>query len=134
MPELKVLIADKTIPWYSAIDVMIRFTGVVTKIMWAFVWQEETLIMPDDPDNWIYTSSDGLKFMALLTPHINWWASLLSGMPQTDEQMVIGKGTYPGAEYCNADSPHALWHDQTANGFLEVMLLTDYMYGVIENK
>lgn len=132
MPEFKGLVQDKRINWWSAIDVMFRFTGVLTKIMWAFIWQEETFIMPEDPDNWIY--HDGQAFMASLTPHINWVASWFSGFPQTDEQMVIGKGIYPGSEFCNSDSPHALWHEQSANGFQEIMLLTDYIYGAIENK
>ena len=58
MPEFKVLVQGKRIPWYSAIDVMIRFSGAITKIFWAFLWQEQAFVYPDDPDNWIY-SSDG---------------------------------------------------------------------------
>lgn len=71
--------------------------------------------------------------MASFTPHINWFASILSGFPQTDENMVTGEWIYPGSKFCNADSPHALWHEQTANGFLEVILLIDLIYGKIES-
>ena len=86
MPELKGLVANKKIPWYSAIEVMFKFCGVVSKLAWAIIWQEETIIsLTDEPDHWIYSSGDGLMWAALITPHLNWYASMFSGFTQTDD-------------------------------------------------
>ena len=38
MPEVKLLAEKNAIPWHQAIPIMIKFSGVILKIMWAFVW------------------------------------------------------------------------------------------------
>jgi len=34
---------------------------------------------------------------------------------------------YPGDMKCRLQSPHALWHEESANGLLEVIFLGDKM-------
>ena len=62
---------------------------------------------------------------------MNWFASLLTGFAQTDEAMATSHNVYPGSKKCDVDSPHALWHEESANGFVEIILLADYVYGSI---
>jgi len=38
---------------------------------------------------------------------------------------------YPGDDKCRGYSPHALWHEESANGLLEIALLADYFNGVV---
>ncbi len=35
---------------------------------------------------------------------------------------------YPGDNYCKTYSPHAIWHEESANGLLEILFLSDYMH------
>jgi hypothetical protein len=79
----------------------------------------------------IYSRDKLRTFVAGLTPKVNSFASSMNGFPQTDKAMASGKGVYPGSDFCDFDSPHALWHEQSANGFVELMLWSDYFYGAI---
>ena len=39
---------------------------------------------------------------------------------------------YPGDEHCRDYSPHALWHELSGPGLLEVTYLLDYINYIIE--
>jgi len=67
----------------------------------------------------------GLHAGAWLAQPLNAFASKLSGFPQTDDYFVTGKNLYPGQAKCRVSSPHALWHEQSANGFVELTFLAD---------
>ena len=67
------------------------------------------------------------------TPFVNKLATSISGMPETDPDVVSAHHIYPGAEYCNIHSPHALWHQQTGNGFLDFVMMGDFILGLIQN-
>ena len=67
-----------------------------------------------------------------MTPWINWAADLISGMPETDKAITSGEHLYPGSSFCNYDSAHAFWHEQSANGFFEIMMLADIVYGAMK--
>lgn len=56
-------------------------------------------------------------------------ANSLSGFVNTDPSTDNGKNLYPGQETCSVSSPHALWHQQSATGFLEIALLADVVNG-----
>ena len=102
-----------------------RFAGVVTKIGWAFLWQEQFSPLP----TWIFTNMV-MRVAVFLTPSVNAFATFIGGMPETDLGIVQGINVYPGAKYCNVHSPHALWH-QTGNGFLDFVMMGDFVYGLI---
>merc|ERR1711918_222928 len=123
-PELQPVAEGFRVPWWKAGFAAMKLTGVIIKMMWAYVWQEQAFVRPG---SWVYTPT-AMWFLDMLTPHINFFASMLSMFPQ-DETMLIGRGAYPGSSYCNWHSPHALWHEQSANGFLEVIFLADYLTG-----
>ena len=79
---------------------------------------------------WSHTSQ---RIGEFFTPLINDIASAMTGFPQTDRVMASGKKIYPGSEHCDVYSPHALWHEESANGFLEIVLLTDYVVGLLDS-
>jgi hypothetical protein len=41
---------------------------------------------------------------------------------------------YPGDAHCRTHSPHALWHEESANGLLEIVFLADYVHGLLSTK
>jgi hypothetical protein len=59
----------------------------------------------------VYDHDFERKLLASFTHSINAFASLIDGFPQTDKAMSSGKNVYPGSTFCDADSPHALWHE-----------------------
>ena len=95
---------------------------MLIKILWAFVWQEFFIPLP-----FLYTTIP-LGIGAYCTEAINAFASNLSGFPQTDKAVVEGKNLYPGQAMCRQTSAHSLWHEESANGFLEIALIADTMH------
>jgi len=67
-------------------------------------------------------------------PHWNALSTQISGFAETDDDVVKAKNVYPGAAHCRSHSPHALWHEESANGLLEIVFLADYAHGVISKK
>lgn len=102
-----------------------RIAGTSIKIGWAFLWQEQFSPLPS------WTNEYLLKVGVPMTPWVNWWADLISGMPETDQAVTTGEHMYPGSEFCNYDSAHSFWHEQSANGFFEIVMLADTVYGTM---
>ena len=95
------------------------------KLLYAFSFQEQiipiSLLMKPLPN----------EIGAILLPSWNKLASDISGVPQLDEYINESSDVYPGDFKCRGYSPHALWHEESANGLLELALLADYINGVI---
>lgn len=64
----------------------------------------------------------------------NQWSADISGVPQTDEYMVNSSNLYPGQAQCKGNSPHSLWHEESANGLLEIVFLADTVNGILSKK
>jgi len=98
---------------------------MIMKIAYAFAFQEE---MPPIPFLWKPVPNE---MGALLLPSWNKLADHISGVPQLDEHMKQSMDVYPGDFKCRGYSPHALWHEESANGLLEITLLADYINGLV---
>jgi phosphoribosyl 1,2-cyclic phosphodiesterase len=61
----------------------------------------------------------------------NRWSSDLSGIPQTDEAVITSIDLYPGVQFCRNYSPHSLWHEESANGLLELVLMADSVNNIL---
>lgn len=72
-----------------------------------------------------------LRIGAAITPSINFFATILSDFKQTDSAVTSSKNVYPGDSFCRTDTPHALWHEQSSNGLLELVFLTDFIKSII---
>ena len=95
------------------------------KMMLAFVYQEHVLPVPE-----LYNVV-GLHIGAITMPYINAMADKLTGFPQTDAAVSESINVYPGDTKCRAYTPHSIWHEQSANGFLEFVFMADYINKVI---
>ena len=120
LPELKAATSSIVLSFSAKKDIASKFTGMLMKIMYAFVWQEHMIPLPN-----LYKHSLSLKLGAWFLPHWNSLSSKLSGFPQTDPAVNAAKAVYPGDGYCQGYSPHAIWHEESASGLLEIVFLAD---------
>jgi len=67
----------------------------------------------------------------MITPDINELSTRISQVPQTDSAVTSSKNIYPGEDQCKGYSPHALWHEESANGLLEIVFLGDFMNKIL---
>ena len=69
-----------------------------------------------------------------LLPDVNAFANSFSKFPQTDSNVENSFEVYPGDVHCRHYSPHAIWHEESANGLLEIVFLTDAINGILLSK
>ena len=112
----------------ESIDALVSLVGMIIKILWAFLWQEEF----DVGLRPILTSPFVLSYAVQLTPYVNMIGEKLDGIKNTDAFMVSTENVYPGWDKCNLESPHALWHKQSADGFLDLVLVVDKIMGMLD--
>ena len=98
--------------------------GAWIKFMYAVLWQEELL-------KWHYELISAInKLGANLMPAVNKLADALTGFNDAEPVVRDGGEVYPGASWCRASEPHALWHELCANGFYDVLHLSDYLAAI----
>ena len=125
MPELHNATKNISIPHEDQKELVFRFIGVLIKIGWAFVWQEDFVPLP-----FLYNEF-ALPIGAKLTPDINDYSARISKFPQTDKNVNTSHNVYPGDWFCRNYSPHALWHEESANGLLELVFLSDFVNKIL---
>mgnify|MGYP006117485617 CR=1 FL=1 len=64
-------------------------------------------------------------------PKFNAWADSISGFKPTSEAVRNAKNVYPGDSYCRLHQAHAIWHEESANGLLDIVFLADYINHVL---
>ena len=92
------------------------------KLGMAFLFQEQTIKAVTS-----YVKKPLVNELgALFLPSWNKIANHISGVPQTDDYVNQSLDLYPGDDHCRGYSPHALWHEEAADGLLELTFLCDY--------
>ena len=67
-------------------------------------------------------------------PYVNMVADALTGYKHADD-VRRSRGVYPGDDTCReGPSPHAKWHEQAAQGLIDLMFLMDDASRVIASK
>jgi hypothetical protein len=102
--------------------------GTIMKLLWAFVWQEQTFLYP-----FIFDAKWNL-IGNLLTPPLFALANKLTKFPHDDLDYQKQKDIYPGQAHCNikAAAPHAKWHDISATGLMDMAFMSDYVRQAID--
>ena len=71
----------------------------------------------------------------VLLPHFNFFANLISGILNTDLAVNTAIDVYPGDLICRYQQAHSIWHEESANGLLELVILADYIgYIIYKNQ
>lgn len=121
MKDVKLSLAEKA-------QMLPKFAGTVLKLLWAFTWQEGVF-----PYKQVYNPTWNL-FGAVLIPAVNSLANRMTGFSHPDDSIQKGESIYPGQDVCNVKhtSPHAKWHEISANGLMDLGYLADYVKIVID--
>ena len=90
LPELKKAMQYVKIPWFFRLSILCKSLGVVTKIGYAFLWQEDKIKSP------YFTSKYSKIIGALLIPVVNVFSNFLTGFNQTDYNVTFSFDLYPG--------------------------------------
>lgn len=125
MPAFKEAIKGLKLSLKDKEEIVFKFVGTILKILYAFLYQEIYVHVP-----FLYKTIP-MAINAELMPFVNGVASKVSGFPQTDKYVTSSKDVYPGDDKCRSYSPHAVWHEESGNGFLEIVLLSDFINGVL---
>jgi len=128
LPELKKGVAHVDLSMADKKDLVNKFFGMIMKIGFAFLWQEFFIPLPE-----LYHTLPN-EFGAFILPYWNGVSSKISGFPQTDMNVANAKNVYPGDDKCRGFSPHALWHEESANGLLEIVFLADTVAGLLQKS
>jgi len=126
LPELRVATKDIELSHADKHDLVAKFSGMLMKLLYAFTWQEHFIPLPA-----LYKHESAIRMGAWLLPHWNALATKISGFPQTDADVNAAKNVYPGDFYCQGYSPHAIWHEESANGLLELVFLANSVNGIL---
>ena len=121
LPALKPRIAKVKWSMKTTINVTGKVFGVVIKIIYAFLWQEKYLAVPG------INSPVGILIGATGLPWANAVSDALSGFAVTDYNVPASSGVYPGEEKCKWEQAHSIWHEMSANGFMDLVLMCDYI-------
>ena len=116
--------------------------GILMKCLVSFTYKEGydvKKVMPTyndygDSKRPIFYTWWGLEIASWIIPTWNDIAQFLTGFPQSDIQVKNWDHVYPGEPVCKVYSPHAVWHEESANLLLEITFMCDYIYGVLEKN
>lgn len=103
-----------------------KFTGVLVKIMYAFAFQEHYLHIPG------FKTETMIKWGGKHVHVINSLADSLTGFAQTDGNVNMSQNVYPGADICNYEQGHSIWHEVSANGLLDLVYFSDFINGLFK--
>jgi hypothetical protein len=101
-----------------ALALLARGIGTVIKLMYAFVWQEGVFKGP------YLRSESANRFGGELMPLVNLLADSLTGYYHPAD-VRTGVEVYPGDSVCRNLVAHAKWHEESANGLVDLIYLTD---------
>ncbi|CAB9513626.1 expressed unknown protein [Seminavis robusta] len=126
IPELNMLIEtqDFPLPLLQGGPLFIKLMGVAIAFIWAFVFQKEQLPVPCLEGDFFNLTALG----AIKSPLVDFLASLLHGVHNTDDRGFFDPRRghpYPGSEFCNKQSPHALYHERAADAVFELYAVAD---------
>jgi len=136
-PSLMTFITDHYLPTFrnatkhvhlspkAKLELVSKGVGGFTKFLYAILWQEEIIQAKFLLDPWVN------RLGADLMPEINRLADFLTGFGDTDAKVKsCAADVYPGAGWCREKIPHAKWHETTANAFVDLISLGEYIGGL----
>ena len=123
LPELFSATKNVSTPLTQKFGLLSKGIGVIVKIVYAFCYQEQEL------PSWITGFFDQKFMIAWGAKHIskiNSIADWFTGFEQTDYNVNESVNVYPGQSFCKTTQAHSIWHEQSANGLLDLIYLCDY--------
>merc|ERR1712226_1506793 len=101
IPVLERALDETKIRFPERVMVFRAFVGTITKLLYAFLWQEDTFDV-----QFVYKpiiSTIG----AFLMPHVNSFANMISGFKHFTPSIQKAKNVYPGDTKCRITGTHS---------------------------
>ena len=89
------------------------------------IWQEIVLPIPFRR----YLSWVG----NMVAPSVDAFLNSIGGYDIPDDRLAARSRVYPGSQTCNKASPHALWHQESADVMWELVRLADDVRLALQN-
>lgn len=109
MPELEKAAGHFDLTLTERVDLLAKFLSVVVKIGWAFLWQEEFV-----PTSFLWHPVP-MHIGVWLTPMVYGLADAMGRFYEHDHEVNNVGNVFPGDKKCRLASPHAFWHEVSAN-------------------
>lgn len=110
MPELEKAAGHFDLTLAERFDLGLKFLSVVLKIGWAFLWQEEFV-----PTSFLWHRVP-MQIGIRLTPLVYGLGDSMGRFYEQDHAVNnVEREVFPGSDYCRLASPHAFWHEVSAN-------------------
>lgn len=121
MANIQLTLAEKA-------TVVSKGVGTLVKLLYAYFWQECQFKYG------ILYNPTWNVFGALLIPAVNALSNKLTGFEHPDASIQMSEDIYPGQEWCRVKhtSPHAKWHEQSANGLMDLGYFADAVKTIID--
>ena len=125
LPEILKATKHNTMPIKARVSIAVKTVGVLVKIIYAFLFQEQFLNVPG------FQTPLAIQIGAVLVPWATALADNLTGFTQTDQLVNDSVNVYPGQPHCKSDQGHSIWHEVSANGLLDLVYLCDYVNSLV---
>eukprot|EP00450_Noctiluca_scintillans_P003820 CAMPEP_0194496218 /NCGR_PEP_ID=MMETSP0253-20130528/13563_1 /TAXON_ID=2966 /ORGANISM="Noctiluca scintillans" /LENGTH=537 /DNA_ID=CAMNT_0039337589 /DNA_START=65 /DNA_END=1678 /DNA_ORIENTATION=- len=129
LPAIRGALAQVEVSLAEKVALVPKFVGTLLKILYAFVWQEHVFKYGA-----LYNTAWNL-LGAYLIPTVNSLSNKLTGFSHPDASIQESSDVYPGDDSCSfkASAPHAKWHEQSANGLMDIGYLADAFRTALDN-
>ena len=127
IPELRTVIEPLKIKPQHKLQVLKKFIGPLIKLVYAFVWQENTF----DLDDKIFRKDFNTLGFTMM-PVVHKKANSFTGFVHYDKTLQKALGVYPGEKACATTIAHCKWHVGAAAGILDLFYFGDVVYGVLQ--
>jgi len=129
LPALRGALAGVPMTFEERAALVPKMLGTLMKLLYAFIWQEH-LVRYGALYNPVWNLCG-----ALLIPSVNSLCNKLTGFGHADFTIQHSTDVYPAHSYCKikATAPHAKWHEQSANGLMDLAYLADTVRSAIDD-
>jgi hypothetical protein len=124
LPALGENVKHFSISFTESAGVASKFAAVLIKIGYAFLWQEEFV-----PTQFLWHPIT-MNMAVSFAPYVYSLADHMSGFSEQDQEMNTMGKVFPGDKFCRIDSPHALWHEVSANALMNFAYLANHVNGL----
>ena len=97
--------------------------GALTRVGWAFVWQEKKIPGPH------IQSPKANSFAARMQPLLLAVIDTISQIPHEERRLEEAHNVYPNDEYCWKTDAHTKWHELTAGAIYDLGFLANEVIG-----
>ena len=128
-PALEQVVADEGLPLppWQGIPLFRKTMGATVALLWSVLFVEEGTSPPQ-----MFGPIFNLTLLGQFSsPVVDFMLQCLTTIPETDRRT---KEMYPGSKFCNRDSPHALWHELSAETIFEATAVADEINSILTKR